>query len=353
MGHKLYDVLGISQNCSSDDIKKAYKKLAVQHHPDKGGDPDKFKEIANAYQILSDDEQRQKYDQLGDDLFNQTNGGGGGVDPSVIFEQFFGRGGGFDPFSHLFGGGHPFMGGGGQQGPRRCRNIQHAIQITNKDAYFGCEKHIKLTLHKKCLKCLESCNTCQGRGQISEMQRMGPFTSMMTRPCHVCKGTGNIPKGKASCNECKGKGEYGEEKRIDIKIPRGVETGHQVTITGCGEQAQQPGDITGDLILEVLVQLDQQFERRGLDLVHKCQINFKESILGKTIQIPHYEEPIQINLSDFGIIQPGKEYIIPNKGMVTDNSKGKLIIICQITYPTKVLNDNQKELFKQAFNHYE
>jgi DnaJ homolog subfamily A member 2 len=350
MGHKLYDVLGVARDCSADDLKKAYKKLAIQHHPDKGGDPEKFKEISNAYQILSDDEQRSRYDQLGDERFDQS-GNMSSVDPSVIFEQFFGRGGGFDPFSHLFGGGNPF--GHHQQGSRKCRTVQHCIQISNREAYFGSEKHIKLTLHKKCLKCLDTCPTCQGRGQISEMQRMGPFTSMMSRPCHTCRGSGNIPKGKASCQECKGKGEFEEEKRIDIKIPMGVETGHQINIAGCGEQPQQQGDIAGDLIFEILVQLDSNFERKGLDLIYKTSISFKESVLGKVIQIPHYEELIHCNLSEYGIIQPGKEYIIPDKGMKTDTRKGKLIVILNINYPTKKLNESQKELFHKAFLNYD
>jgi len=349
MGHKLYDILGINRDCSIEDLKKAYKKLAIQHHPDKGGDPEKFKEISNAYQILSDENQRRKYDQLGDELFEQSGNMPQQMDPSAIFEQLFGRRG-FDPFCDLFG-----MGGGfpQNQGQRRCRNAQHAIQVSNREAYFGCEKHIKLSLHKKCLKCLEQCSTCQGQGQISEMQRMGPFTSMISRPCHVCRGSGSIAKGKSSCNECKGNGEYGEEKRIDIKIPMGVETGHQITITGCGEQPQQPGEIAGDLILEILVQLDQAFERRGLDLIHKCSITFKESIIGKTIRVPHYEEAFECNLSDFGIIQPGKEYVIQGKGMKTDKTKGKLIIVCNISYPSKLLTQSQKEKFIEAFSHYE
>lgn len=352
MGYKLYDLLSVPKNASMDDIKKAYKKLAVQHHPDKGGDPEKFKEIANAYQILSDEEQRKRYDMLGDEQFEQSGNMPTHVDPSAIFEQFFGRGG-FDPFGSMFGGGSPF--GFHQQqsrGPRKCRNVRHVIHITNKDAYFGCEKHIKLTLQKKCLSCVDTCNACQGRGEITEMQRMGPFTSMMTRACGQCQGSGQTPKAKQTCTNCKGACETREEKIIDLNIPQGVETGNQILGSGLGEQPQQAGDIAGDLIFEILVQPDKAFERRGLDLVHRIGIDFKDSILGKSIIIPHYDGPYELNTSKFGILQPNKEYSISDKGMMKDKQKGKLIVIFDINYPKKVLTDKDKELFSNAFNSY-
>lgn len=353
MGYKLYDLLGISKSSSIDDIKKAYKKLAVQHHPDKGGDPEKFKEIANAYQILSDEEQRKRYDMLGDEQFEKSGNMQTNVDPSAIFEQFFGRGG-FDPFAHMFGG-SPF---GFQQqssrgGPRKCRNVRHVIHISNKDAYFGCDKHIKITLQKKCLNCLESCNACQGRGEITEMQRMGPFTSMMTRPCGQCQGSGQTPKAKQNCITCKGTCEIREEKIIDMTIPKGVETGNQILVSGFGEQAQQPGDIPGDLIFEILVQPDKAFERRGLDLVHRITIDFKESIIGKMVMIPHYEGEYELNTSNFGILQPNKEYSIPDKGMQKDKQKGKLILVFDINYPKKILSEQNKTYFREAFKNYE
>ena len=352
MGYKLYDLLSVPKNASLDDIKKSYKKLAVQHHPDKGGDPEKFKEIANAYQILSDEEQRKRYDMLGDEQFEQSGNMPSHVDPSAIFEQFFGRGG-FDPFASMFGGGSPFGFHQSQsRGPRKCRNVRHVIHITNKDAYFGCDKHIKITLHKKCLNCLDSCNACQGRGEITEMQRMGPFTSMMTRACGQCQGSGQTQKSKSNCDLCNGKCEIIEEKKVDIHIPEGVETGNQILAPGLGEQPQQQGDIAGDLIFEILVQPDKIFERRGLDLVHRISVTFKESILGKTIIIPHYEKECLIDSSSLGILQPNKEYSVPEKGMIKDKQKGKLILVFDIQYPKKVLTDKDKELFLKAFENY-
>ena len=352
MGHKFYDVLGVSKNSSLDDIKKAYKKLAVQHHPDKGGDPEKFKEIANAYQILSDEEQRRKYDMLGDEQFEQSGNMPSHMDPSSIFEQFFGRGG-FDPFGSMFGA-NPFGFHQAQStnNSRKCRSVRHVIHISNKDAYFGCDKHIKITLHKKCLNCLDTCNACQGHGQISEMQRMGPFTTMMTRPCNLCQGSGQTQKSKANCTQCNGKCELVEEKKVDIHIPEGVETGNQIVAVGLGEQPQQQGNVPGDLIFEILVQPDKLFERRDLDLVHRVSITFQESILGKTIIIPHYEKELSIDTSTFGIVQPNKEYVLPDKGMVKDKKKGKLLVVFDIQYPKKILTEKDKEFFSKAFDNY-
>lgn len=351
MGYKLYDILGVPRNCSQDDLKKAYRKLAIQHHPDKGGDSEKFKEISHAYDVLSDEEKRRQYDQLGDEGYQQMGAGGGGAhfDPQSIFEQFFGGGG------HPFFGGHdPFGFGGPPRRPqhRKCRTIQHVIQISNHDAYFGVHKTLRVTLNKKCLKCLETCFTCQGQGQITEMTRMGPFTSMATRPCHTCKGTGNISKGKSGCTDCKGKGDYKEEVKIDLHIPKGVSTGHQAIFKNYGEQPQQQGDIAGDLIFEILVQQDPQFERKGMDLFYKQTITFKESVIGKVITIPHYEGIIELNIHEFGIIQPNISYTIPKKGMKSDKETGNLVLVFQVEYPKQKLEEIAKQEIEEVFKKY-
>ena len=324
MGYKLYDVLGVQQGCSAEELKKAYRRLAVQHHPDKGGDQDKFKEISHAYQILSDEEQRRRYDQLGDEHFeNQGGMPPGGMDPMNIFEHLFGGGG----FGGPFGGGFGPFGGPPQPMQRTCRNLQHVITIPLRDAYFGCEKHIKITLHKKCFKCLDTCGACQGKGQITEMQRMGPFTNIATRPCHSCRGSGQHVKLKKECGDCSGSGEIKEEKRMDIKIPAGVETGWQKVFPGYGEQAQMPGDVPGNLIFEVMVQVDPLFERRGSrEYIYKHKLTLWESICGKTFDIPMFDGVITVNTRDWGIVQPGKEY--PVKG-------GTVIVVCSVEYPTR------------------
>ena len=342
MGHKFYELLGVSQGCSPEELKKAYRKLAVQHHPDKGGDPEKFKEISHAYQILSDEEQRRRYDQLGDEGF--AAGGGGmppGMDPMNIFEHLFGGGGG--PFG--FGGGGPFgggpfgFGGGGRAGPKTCRHIQHAISIPMREAYFGCEKHIKITLHKKCFKCFETCSKCQGQGQITEMQRMGPFTNISTRACSHCSGSGLMSKAKSSCGDCGGSGEIKEEKRMDVTIPAGVESGWQKVFSGLGEQPQAPGDQPGNLIFEVIVQADPNFERRGNDYIHRVKISLVDSICGKVLGVPMFDGMLTVQTRDWGVVQPGKEYRI--KG-------SKVVVVFTVEYPEKKLSEEEAKVVREV-----
>lgn len=349
VSYNLYSILGVSKDCSKDELKKAYKQLAIKHHPDKGGDENKFKEISEAYQVLNDDEKRELYNRVGDEglqqgLSNNT------VDPHDIFAQFFGnRGNNGFPFGDIFGMNRQ-QGRGTQR--KKCRNLHHVIQITNKEAYFGLEKTIKIKLLKKCMKCISTCNMCQGSGQIHQMQRMGFITQMTTSTCNNCNGSGQAFKNNTSCNECNGKIDKSEEKIIKLEIQPGVETGNKIIIDGCGEQQQTPTDIPGDLIFEILVKLDNIFERKGLDLVYKSSILFKESIIGKKITIPLYDQELTIDISTFGITQPNKEYVIKNRGMKTKNSNGNLIIIFDIKYPEKTLDEDIKEEFKNILNKY-
>jgi DnaJ-class molecular chaperone len=338
MPHSLYEVLGLSKNASVEDIKKSYKRLAIIHHPDKGGDIDKFKEIGNAYGVLSDPAKRQTYDQLGDEHYEKGAGAGSPFDTSQMFEQFFGK----NPFMN----GHAFH---QQHMRRKCRNVQHVIQISNRDAYFGSQKNLKVTINKRCTSCIDMCGACQGQGQINELQRMGPFTTMNSRTCDRCRGSGQAAKGRAACATCKGKCDYSEEKLIELDIPMGVETGKQFVFASLGEQAQLPNDIPGDLIFEILISLDPTLQRRGLDLIYKCPITFVESIVGKTIVVPLYEGGYSVDIGIFGIIQPGKEYTIAEKGMRTAKNRGNLIIIFQIAYLTTELSIECKKELQAIF----
>ena len=319
MSFKLYDTLNVPRNCSIDELKKAYKKLAIEHHPDKGGDADKFKEISNAYSILSDPEKKAKYDHFGDESDNmQAN----------IFE-------------HMFGGRE-------QHRERKRRTVVHTIQITNKEAYYGELKTLKIMLTKKCMDCLQMCQMCQGQGQINELHRMGPFTTMSSRPCHKCNGMGKCISGKSGCVICKGNGEYQEERKIEITIPVGVENGKQIIIEGCGEQAQVSNEIAGDLILEISIIPDPIFERQGLDLIYRQTVSFRESILGKILNVPLYDGLHTTDIAEHGIIEPNKKYIIKGKGMKT----GNLILIFQVKYPSPSLSIECKNEFESLFNKF-
>lgn len=338
MGWKLYELLDIPRNASKDDIKKAYKKKAVETHPDKGGDPERFKEISNAYAVLNDDDQRGRYDQLGDEGFNASGGGGGGhPDPNDLFSQFFGGGG----FNFHF---NPH--GGGDANTRRSDH-RHVIRIKLDEAFQGFKRNIRVVLQKHCHRCQDRCYACQGRGQITELHRMGFFTQMTTRPCGSCHGSGMVSKGAAGCPECKGQGTYSEEKIVEIAAPAGVDTGFQVGFKGYGEQPIRPNEVAGDLIIEVHVLPHEQFVRQGNDLLLRLPISLRDSIIGTKINIQHFGGNFQFNTSDVGIIQGTKQYVIKQKGMPVRDSKelGNLIISFDVQYPNiKIGAENAKKL---------
>lgn len=349
MTHKYYDVLGIPKESTRDEIKKAYKKLAIQCHPDKGGDQEKFKEVSKAYQVLSDDEKRRQYDQLGDERFNEGGMEGQGFDPRDIFAQFFGGGmggmeGGFEfPFGHGFGPGGP--GHHGQPRPQKCPDHRHVWQISLREAYFGVEKMLKITVQKPCRQCVETCYACQGRGSITHMQRMGFFTQMSTRPCGECNGQGRSVKAKKSCGSCSGKGSTSHEHRVELRAPKGVQTGHNMRIRGLGEQSVDKDELNGDLIIEVLVQNHPVFKRDGNNLHVDQPITFVETIVGKSFILPHFDGDFEIRTKDLGIINPHTKYTIPNKGI----NGGNLIIQFHIDYPTYKLDDDKIDKIKETF----
>ncbi len=338
MSWQHYDTLGVAKGASKEEIKRAYKKLAVQNHPDKGGDPEKFKEISNAYQILSDDDKRDRYDQLGDDGFNNMAGGGGdpfnGMDAHHIFEQMFGGGMGGMPFHFDFG-----FGGGGPRGPIKKKTHLHPIRISLGDAYNGVHKTIKVSVQRNCTKCREMCHNCQGRGQVTDMRRMGFITQMMQRACDRCQGTGSTSKG---CNDCEGQGTYREEKKLELHIPSGVQSGHKLVFEGLGEQAMNENEIAGDLVFEIHVSPHEHFQRNGDDLLYNTTISFADSVVGKTISIPHFSGTVEVATHEFGILQPNKPYIIPGKGM----PNGNLVLTFHIKYPVQKLSTEHRGKMK-------
>lgn len=341
MGWKLYDILEIQKGASKDDIKKAYKKKAIETHPDKGGDPEKFKEISNAYSILSDENQKAQYDQLGDDGFDSSRNGGMNMDPNDIFGQFFGNGFNFH-FQH----------------PRNeTRNVRrndhcHMIHLKLSEAYSGIKKNMRVILNKTCHRCNERCYACQGRGQITEMRRMGLFTQMLTRSCDSCSGSGIIIKGKSGCTECNGEGNFTEEKIIEINIPAGVVSGFHIRYNGFGEQTKTQNEIPGDLIIEVHIQPHERFVRQGNDLLLKLPISFRDSIIGTKINIEHFSSNFQFNTNEISVVQNMKPYIIKNKGMPIINTTefGNMIITFEIQYPSIRLSSEDAKNLQELFS---
>lgn len=341
---KLYETLGVEKGASSKDIKRAFHKLSLEHHPDKGGDSERFKEIANAYQVLSDDEKRAQYDQLGDERFNATEGGGGmgGIDPNELFAQFFGGGMGGFPFG--FGG----MGGrGGAPRPMKCPDHRHVWQITLPEAYRGIEKMMKVTTKRSCRQCLDTCYACQGRGVITHMTRMGMFTQMSTQPCNECQGRGKKGVvGKTGCGECQGKGCVTKEHRVELKAPKGVQTGHTIIVPRLGEQSMDSEELSGDLLVEVMVQPHSVFRREGNHLHIHLPISFAETVTGKKYTIDHFNEPLEVSSATFGVVEPGREYRVVGKGM----PGGDLVIQFKVSYPSQGLTDTQREQVKAVFD---
>lgn len=355
---KFYEVLGVSQNASKEDIKKAYKKAAVQHHPDKGGDAETFKKVGEAYAVLTDDEQRRRYDQIGDQGWESggAQGRGSPVDAESIFRDFFGFGG-FGGDGHFGGmpfgfGGHSF-GARGPSHPPKASDVMHGIRISLKDAFTGAQKHVRVSLKKPCLNCKEPCHACQGRGSIQDMIRNSIFTQVVTRPCGTCQGTGKMSKPNVSCSHCKGAGETNEEHILTLKIPRGVHHGHRLHFGGFGEQPNVEGQRPGDLIFEIHVEDYPSLSRQGNDLHYEHTITLVDSIVGSVIKVPHVMGDFMVDTREMGIIQPTKKYIISNKGMSygDGDALGNMIVTFKIEYPKERLSPESQAHLKEAFTH--
>jgi DnaJ-class molecular chaperone len=357
MTHKLYDILEVNKNASLDDIKKNYKKMAVQFHPDKNKDNKeeaelKFREISNAYSILSNPETRQKYDLLGDENFNGSGGDSApqheAANMDELFQHLFGarrgHGHGFNPFGD-FGHGH----GHGGQNNRTCNNIIKPYNITLEDIYNGIIKPIKITIKKHCMKCFITCPGCNGAGMRQQIIQMGPMTQILNTHCNHCNGNKIINKNNKECKECKGCGTFDIEHNACLNMPKGFDSDNTI-FEGLGEQPQISGHKAGNLIFEFKLMPHAQFTKSGNDLYYKQTITLTDSIIGKMIIIDYFGEQIKINTNQFGVINPSKQYILKNRGLPIYNTtkKGNMIIEFNINYPQ--LNNNQIENLTDALN---
>lgn len=358
MTYKLYDILEVNKNASNDEIKSSYKKLAFKYHPDKNKDnmeeaQVKFKEISNAYSILSDPESRNKYDMLGDENFNESGGMQQETDMQDMNELF----------NHLFGGnpfgGNPF--GGNPFGGHRnnhCNDIVKPYNITLDDIYNGISTTIKINVKKYCKKCFTTCNVCKGNGVIQQLMQIGPMTQIFQTNCNKCNGNKIINKNNKDCNDCKGKGSYDVENIAALNMGKGFDISH-TSYEGLGEQPQTSNQKAGNLILEFKLQSHKHFTKQGNDLYYKHTITLTDSIIGKTIIIDYFNnEQIKINTNQFGIINPTKQYILKNRGLPIFNTenKGNMIIEFIIKYPKSLNNSNNnieqlKTLLQSTFEY--
>ena len=349
-----YEVLGVEKGASADEIKKAYRKLAMKYHPDRNpGDKtaeEKFKEVGEAYEILSDDDKRARYDQYGfagvDPNFGAGAGGYGGG-----FGGFDGFGDLGDIFGEFFGGGRTR--GSGQSAPRRGENIMSRLELTFEEAAFGCEKEVTTPRIENCAACngtgsadgvVETCSRCRGTGQERVTQNFMGMQMQSTTTCSQCGGRGKIIK--TPCNTCKGKGKVRRNNKVKVKIPAGVDSGQSVRVRGEGNVGSN-GAPNGDLLVEIRIRPHDTFRREGYDVLCTVPISFTQAALGAEIQVPTLDGKVSFTIPEG--TQTGKEFVIRDKGIPEVNNprrRGDHRFTVVVETPTR-LNREQKELLRK------
>jgi molecular chaperone DnaJ len=342
-----YEVLGVSRSASTDEIKKAYRKKAIQFHPDKNpGDKaseEKFKEATEAYSVLSEAENRQKYDQFGHAAFEQGRGGFDGFADFSSFEDIFG-----DIFGSFFGaaGGRGARSGRGRSG----RDLRYDIKISFEEAAFGCEKEIRVDRRSACSECegsgaakgstKETCRDCRGAGQVRLQQ--GFFT--ISRTCPTCSGVGEIVKNP--CKQCNGTGAIASENRISVRIPAGIDHGQRLKLRGEGE-AGQAGGPSGDLYVQVEITKHPVFEREESEIICEVGMSYAAAALGAEIEIPTLEGKDKLKIP--AGTQSGKVFRLKNRGIqvLGTDRRGDQHVRVTVEVPRKV-SPEMKSLLEQV-----
>ncbi|KZN38616.1 molecular chaperone DnaJ [Pseudoalteromonas luteoviolacea] len=340
-----YEVLGVTKDASERDIKKAYKRLAMKYHPDRtAGDEAleaKFKEVKEAYEVLTDSQKRQMYDQYGHAAFEQNGGGGhGGFGGGADFGDIFG-----DVFGDIFGGG----GGRRQSRQQRGADLRYSLDLSLEEAVKGKDVEIKVPTWVSCEPCdgsgakagskPKTCSTCHGAGQVQ--MRQGFFAVQQT--CPTCQGTGQVISDP--CNKCHGQGRVEKTKTLSVKIPAGVDTGDRIRLSGEGE-AGMHGAPAGDLYVQVSVREHPIFVRDGNNLYCEVPISYTTAALGGEIEVPTLDG--RANLKIPSESQTGKMFRMRGKGVKSVRSGSVGDLICKVVIETPVnLNDRQKELLRE------
>jgi molecular chaperone DnaJ len=347
-----YEVLGVDRNIGEEDLKRAYRKLAVKYHPDKNpGDheaEEKFKELGEAYEALSDPNKRAAYDRYGHAAFQ--NGMGGGVggfhDPFDLFKEVFSGGGGGGVFEQFFGGGG---GGVDSSGRQRGSDLRYDMQITLEEAAKGCEKEIEIRKLDACEPCTGSgaqkgskavtCPTCRGRGQV--VASRGFFQVAQT--CPACHGSGRIIE--KPCPSCQGEGRVEKTSRVKIKIPAGIDSDSRLRSTGGGEAGLR-GGASGDLYVVVHIKEHEVFTRNGMDLACEVPIPFTTAALGGEIRVPTLDGAVSLKIP--AGTQSGSTFRIRGLGMpaLQGLAKGDILTYVQVEVPTR-LDSGQREALER------
>ena len=347
MAKDYYKVLGVDKNASQDEIKKAYRKLARQYHPDlHPGDnvaAEKFKEINEANEVLSDETKRKNYDTFGDPNGNMGGGFGGA-------SGFSGFGGFEDIFGDIFGG---FGGGGRARANTKTKGEDITIELTLSflDAAKGCRREITYNRNEQCASCkgtgakngtaYKTCEKCGGTGQIQYTSNNGFFRSVNVRACDECRGTGK--KIIDTCKECNGKGYVKKATKLTLDIPAGADTGSYIRKVGFGE-ASKNGGPSGDLIVVMKVENSKLFKRKNFDLYVDVPISFKTAALGGKVKIPLIDDTFEYSIPEG--TQSGKIFFVRGKGIRTNRGTGDLYIVVSVEIPTKLSKEQKKLLDK-------
>jgi molecular chaperone DnaJ len=342
-----YDILGVGKNASDDEIKAAFRKLARQYHPDVNKEPhaeEKFKEINEAYGVLSDKEKRARYDRFGKAGLGGM-GGGGYQDYTVDFN---------DIFEDLFSGFGFSTGRRSRRSPRRGRDLQMQVSLTFEEAVFGVEKEIEFARDETCSRCNGNgaepgttpvkCGTCNGQGEVRQVRQTFLGQMVQTAPCPACNGRGETIA--SPCTTCRGGGLERKKVKKKVQIPAGVDVGTQIRLNGEGGPGENGGP-QGSLFLVLDVKPHQFFKRRDQDVILNLDINIAQATLGAEVTVPTLEGEDTLKIPSG--TQPGKIFHIRGKGVPhvrNKNQRGDQIVIVNVAVPTK-LTKEQKELFEK------
>lgn len=325
---KMYEHLGVDKSATASEIKKAYRKQAMKHHPDKGGNAEKFKEISKAYEILGDDEKRQLYNKYGEKGV-ESGGGGGGGDPSDLFASMF--------------GGQQRGGGRGQSRQRKGKDVLFRLQVTLADLYNGATKKLQLSKQMLCEGCegkggskVVPCRECRGQGVKTVMRQLGPgMIQQMQVPCTGCKGQGEMISEKDKCTKCRGKKTFNTKKILEVFIEKGMKQGSKIIFRQESDQA--PGVVPGDVHVALEVEEHPRFKREGNQLFFKQNISLHEALTGVQFHLKHLDGRMLLVSSTNTVISPGSIKCIRDEGMPMAKNpmlRGNLYVEFVVKFPT-------------------